>query len=265
MLRPDNTDKTDTLLHYMKGFEPFSKTFQDLVKGSKAWCPFTRAKIDTTHYRAHPTIRSLLNWIDSYMLRCKFLDANSYTIESMLEILNALSNPEQLEYSKEFQNKLKELQHHINFITPDLTQKLSRLSCSEMIRLDESLVCFKNHCYHAGVTMAVSAVENRIIELIKRTDRRLYLSTFEKMTLGQLIQVFDGGQYTDKKYAKVKRLLPTKHKPLVMLLNQYRIFSAHPKEESISRQISESILHLSFAFMLDPKTCPYKKNELKCA
>ena len=47
-------------------------------------------------------------------------------------------------------------------------------------------------------------------------------------------------------------------------LNQYRVFSAHPKEETITAQIAESVLHLSFAFMIDTATCPYDEKELIC-
>jgi len=58
--------------------------------------------------------------------------------------------------------------------------------------------------------------------------------------------------------------MPRKHRPLVTLLNEYRVFSAHPKEEKVTAQIAESVLHLCFAFLTDPDTCPYNKKELKC-
>ncbi|MBI4401735.1 MAG: hypothetical protein HY581_08900 [Nitrospirae bacterium] len=112
--------------------------------------------------------------------------------------------------------------------------------------------------------MAVSAVENRLIEIIRKKHDRLYRKEFTRFTLGQLIQVFDENQYKAKKYASIKKLLPVKHKPLLLLLNQYRIFSIHPKGEVVTAQIAESILHLSFTFMFDKATCPYTSAELKC-
>jgi len=112
--------------------------------------------------------------------------------------------------------------------------------------------------------MAVSAVESRIIELIRKNNKKLYFSNFSKATLGQLINLFDEHQYTDKKYNKIKKLLSDKHKPLLTLLNQYRIYSVHPKQIKITPQIAESILNLSFCFMLDKTLCPYSNDIIKC-
>ena len=112
--------------------------------------------------------------------------------------------------------------------------------------------------------MAVSAVEARIIEMIRKKHAQLYRSEFSRYTLGQLIQVFDDHQYKSLKYAKIKKLMPPKHRPLLLLLNQYRIFSVHPKEEEVTPQISEAIIHLAFTFMCDKVTCAYSKRELKC-
>jgi hypothetical protein len=93
------------------------------------------------------------------------------------------------------------------------------------------LVCYENYAYHASVIMAVSAVEGRITELIRRKQPRLFKSEFSKATLGQLISIFEPDQYKDIKYIGIKKLMPNKHRPLVALLNQYRVFSAHPKGE----------------------------------
>lgn len=100
--------------------------------------------------------------------------------------------------------------------------------------------------------------------MIRNKDKKLHADHFKKATLGQLIQVFDEKQYTDVKFQKIKKLMPEKHKPLITLLNLYRVFSAHPKEEKITPQIAESILHLSFAFMMDVTTSPYTKKQLLC-
>jgi hypothetical protein len=152
----------------------------------------------------------------------------------------------------------------IKFIEPTIVKKLERVACTECVRLDEAAVCFSNYCFTASVAMAVSAVEYRLVELIRRKNERLYRSSFARSTLGQLIQVFDDTQYKDKKYAAIKKLMPQKHKPLLALLNQYRVFSVHPKGETITPQIAESILHLAFAFVLDEAACPYREGALKC-
>ena len=112
--------------------------------------------------------------------------------------------------------------------------------------------------------MAVSAVEARITGIVRRHDPILYDSQFARATLGQLVQLFDDNHYTQPKFTSLKKLMPDKHKPLVVLLNQYRVFSAHPKAERITIQIADAILKLSFTFMIDPATCPYEEEELQC-
>lgn len=53
-------DKLNSLLHYMKGAEPFSKTFQQLTMNTKKWCPFTHGdKIDNDCYVSNPAVNGL--------------------------------------------------------------------------------------------------------------------------------------------------------------------------------------------------------------
>lgn len=261
----DDIDKLNTLLHYMKGVEPFSKIFRDLIRDNKNWCPFTHGdEINYDCYRANPAVNALLIWVEKYIICCKFLDANRYSIDEMSDILTKLKNPKEIIYYEDFQSLLKRLRGFINFLEKDVSDKLERFTCPECMRLDEAIVCFQSYCFYACIIMAVSAVETRIHEMIRKNDKKLYSSHFEKSTLGQLIRVFEEDQFTDKKFQKIKRLMPNKHKPLIALLNQYRVFSAHPKEETITAQIAESVLHLSFAFMMDTATCPYDEKELIC-
>jgi len=260
----EGRDKLNSLLHYMKGIDPFSVIFKNATKANKTWCPFQHGeKINLDCYKSNPAVLSLLAWTEKYSFCCKFLDADRYTIDEMNIIIAKLKNPASLVYYNEFKeltNRLKEL---IDYLETDLKGKLERISCAECTRLDEALVCFENYCFYASIVMAVSAVESRIHELIRKADKAIY-SRFAKFTLGQIIQVFDENQYTGKEYSRIKALMPAKHKPLIILLNQYRVFSAHPKEEKITAQIAESVLHLAFNFMLDAAVCPYSKKELAC-
>jgi hypothetical protein len=164
----------------------------------------------------------------------------------------------------DFDILLKELREAITFVEDDLSQKLGRFTCLETERLDEAITCMQNYCFYSCVVMAVSSVESRITYLLQRKNRTLFKKYFAKATLGQLIQVFDDRQYTDPKFKLFKRLMPSQHKPLVELLNYYRVFSAHPKPEAITAQIAEAVLRLSFTFMIDPMTSPYSAKELKC-
>jgi len=261
----EDRDKLNTLLHFMKGCEPFSVIFKNALRDSKSWCPFTHGdKINSDCYKSNPAVIAFLAWCEKYIFCCKFLDADRYTIDEMNGIMTKLRSPESLVYYEEFQSLTKRLRELINFLEKDISNKLSRISCKECARLDEALVCFQNYCFYASIVMAVSAVESRIHELIRKADKKIYSSRLEKFTLGQIIQVFDDNQYTAKEFTSIKALMPNKHRPLIALLNQYRVFSVHPKEENITAQIAESVLHLAFNFMMDVSVCPYSKKELSC-
>lgn len=259
-------DQLSYLLHSMKGREPYSKTYRHLVWGSKKWCPFSHGPlIEPDCYRGNLAIRNLIESTDEYVDCCRYLDVEKRAVDEMKEILRILKSPETVGDYKGFKAMIIQLRDAIASVEDDISDKISRLSCLECMRLDEALVCYENYCFHASIVMAVSAVETRIHEMIKRADKKLYLSKFAKATLGQLVQVFDEDHFKDKKFERIKKLVPNKHKPLLALLNEYRVFSAHPKEESMTAQIAESVLHLSFAFLMDPNTCPYEKSELVCA
>lgn len=259
-------DKLNALLHYMKGVQRFSGIFREITRGSKTWCPFTHANtgLSVECYSANPRIQATLEWGKKYVQVAKFADANRYTVDEMSALLTRLDSPEGIQGYEDFLGLMNQFRSHITFIESELHQKLDRISCYECSRLDEAIVAFSNYCFTASIAMAVSAVENRLIELIRKKNKTLYMKEFKRFTLGQLIQVFDENQYKAKQYARIKKLLPPKHKPLLLLLNQYRIFSVHPTGEPVTPQIAEAIVHLSFAFMLDAGTCPYTSAELEC-
>jgi len=262
----EDIDKINSLLHYMKGIEPFSRTFASLTKSRSKWCPFLHGKrIDHDCYRSNPEITGLLRWTNKYIACCKYIDTDRHAIDLMSEVLAKLQNPELVIDRKGFDAMLADIRRLISFVENNVNEKLNTLSCRECERLDEALVCFQNYCFYSTVVMAVSAVEHRIHEMIKRRNPTLHDRQFKNAMLGQLVQIFDDNAYKEKKYQRIKRLMPRKHRPLVTLLNEYRVFSAHPKEEKVTAQIAESVLHLCFAFLTDPDTCPYDKKELKCS
>lgn len=88
--------------------------------------------------------------------------------------------------------------------------------------------------------MAVSAVEARLHYLLKEAAHKLYKTEFEKANLGRLISLFSDDEYKAKRYDKIKKILPREHKPLIDLLNHYRVLSAHPKSKGISHAIVKS-------------------------
>ena len=259
-------DKLNSLLHYMKGVEPFSAVLASLTRSRKQWCPFIHSKkgVNCHCYHGNPSVQALIAYVDKYAICCRYLDVNPFAVADIEVVLEDLRIPERMSSIADFEEILHRLKQAIAFVEKDFSQKLRRFTCLETQRLDEAIVCLKDYCFYACVVMAVSSVESRILRLLQHKNAALFKKHFAKATLGQLIQVFDDRHYTDPKFAALKRLMPDKHKPLVELLNHYRVFSAHPKPEAITAQIAETVLRLSFTLMIDPATSPYSAQELKC-
>ena len=261
----EDLDKLNELLHFMKGAEPFSKIFTELTESSEQWCPFQHDDgFNSDCYSTHPAIQAVRDWTEKYLICCKYLDINKYHLDYMTDTLEELQIPEKINDYDNFKLLIDNLKGRINVVEPDVSNKLSRLECTECERLDEALVCPQNYCFYAAIVMAVSAVEYRIAEMIRRKDNEFYSKYFQGATLGQLIKVFEDDEYKAIEFKEIKSLMPPKHKPLVSLLNNYRVFAAHPTEQKITPQIAEAIIHLAFSFLTDIQTCPYDPEEMIC-
>ena len=213
-------DKLKTLLHYMKGAEPFSKTLRDLIRNRKQWCPFTHedVQIDNDCYHANPSVQAVIAYIEKYAECGRYLDCNVFVIKDIESACRELTIPERMSSLMGFDTHLNKVKDSVAFVESDISDKLTRFTCLECERLDEAIECLNGYCFYASVVMAVSAVEARITEIVRRHDQSLYESTFAKATLGQLVQLFDENQYKEPKFASLKKLIPGKHKPLVALL-----------------------------------------------
>jgi hypothetical protein len=67
----------------------------------------------------------------------------------------------------------------------------------------------------------------------------------EKLTLGQLIREYSGNK---EQYGSV---VLKKHLPLLDYCNVYRVFSAHPKREKVTRANATAIMSMTFSFLFD--------------
>ena len=117
----------------------------------------------------------------------------------------------------------------------------------ERKRINESIHCIFECCFFSSVSMSVSAVESRLLKLMCNVSPE-FKNKLEKMALGQLVF-----EYSRNK-EKYKNIVPEKHTPLLDLLNTYRIFSVHPKQQEITSLIAKSILNLSIEFLVDENT-----------
>jgi hypothetical protein len=170
----------------MGGAQPFSDILRDLTRTRKQWCPFTHkdAALNIDCYRANPGVQLLVSYIRKYALCCRYLDCNPYAVRDIELACQALTVPEHLASLKGFETVIDEVKDNVQFIEADVSDKLSRLTCLECQRLDEAIECLTNYCFRASVVMAVSSVEARIAEMIRRRDVALYDSYFGKATLG---------------------------------------------------------------------------------
>lgn len=152
-----------------------------------------------------------------------------------------------------FRKNIERLLEFLAFYKKRIYEKIAFLTCEESERLDEAIDCFENYCFYSTVVMAVSAVEARLHYLIKQKNKSLYKGeNFEKATLGMIIKIFDKSN-NNPKFDSIRNLIAEEHKPLIDLLNIYRVYSAHPKAKDITQNIARSILTLSFVFLLDEK------------
>ena len=174
------------------------------------------------------------------------IDALEHKVHALTTIINKLEDRNVVKAEKRFylwMDKLLEFFSNES-VKKQIEDRLSILDSEERRRLNEAIHCFLEDCNYSSVAMSVSAIEFRLLSLMKsvQPDQKL-----ENMTLGQLIN-----EYLSNK-DKYGRVIPKKYEPLLEHCNTYRIFSVHPKKEKISKSIATSIIHMTFQFLLDKK------------
>lgn len=251
---------TDQLLHFMRNFT-FLDTFKKFTEKSEEWCPFNHGdETDYNCYSSFAPINELIIQLERYKLCNKFLNSNRYVLDEYEKHVNLLKVPLGINDYKMFKKILDYLEYDIESLDDHIQKQLEGITCEECIRLDESLVCYSNNCTYSSIIMAISAIEYRLHQMIKNFDNELYIREFEKATLGQIIFQFgENGKYED-----IKKLLPKRHCPLIILLNQYRTFAVHPKDEKITPTIVDSVLALSFTFITDTEIEVFNTDQLSC-
>jgi len=126
-------------------------------------------------------------------------------------------------------------------------QKLQQLEEEELDRLDEAFECLVRNCYWSAVVNSAVAFERRLFSLLReKNEKKLRKSNRKlKFTLGMLTNVYleDKSAFDD--------CIPKKHEPLLKLINEYRIVSAHPRQFQVDRKTADGILNFTLAFLLD--------------
>lgn len=124
----------------------------------------------------------------------------------------------------------------------ELVKKIELLNEDEKTRLNEAFNCYVNDLYYSSIVMSVSSIESRLFSLMKskNTEARI-----DRMTLGELIS-----EYL-KNEANYNNIIPKKHLPLLNYCNTYRVLSAHPKKEKITKSNATSIICMTCSFLFD--------------
>lgn len=164
--------------------------------------------------------------------------------DRLLMRISWLKDPRRIDKKKYFEKYIDYIRNTFSKAKNEIKDKISLLSSEEKERLNEAIHCFLEGCLYSSIAMSVSAIEFRLLDLMMSVTSD---SKLEDLTLGQLIR-----EYLNNK-KRYKNIIPKKHEALLELCNTYRIFSVHPKKEEITKAIANSILNLSFMFLLDKK------------
>lgn len=230
------------------------KKIKDITKDSDTWCTFKHQGNEAVLcYRSFGGITALSYILEKFYLIFVYLEVSPTVSKDLKHTIDSITSPEKNSDVEAFNKHISQFLKFFKFHEDILSKKVNLLTYEESIRLDEAIDCFENYCFYSTVVMAVSAVESRLHYIIKQKDKSLYeRSKFEKATLGKLIRIFDKSN-TDPNFNSIRKIIPTDHKPLMDLLNIYRLYSAHPKAQLIDPNIAKSILTLSFVFLLDER------------
>lgn len=237
-------------LQYLLDFETLCLTFKEIVidyyftdsTGSK------RDKVDTsdTYFCFTPKYQQLFKIIKGIVEICDIFGIKNFE-KCKNEITNnvvLLEEPQNIQDGNAFEYYIDTIIGYFRSEKKEIEDKITPLKAHEIARLNEAIHCFLEGCYYSSVAMSVSAIESKLFSLMMST---CYDPKLKELTLGQLIR-----EYLDDKQ-KYGNVIPKKHETLLDHCNTYRIFSVHPKKEEINKSIANSILNMTFLFLLDKK------------
>ncbi len=233
----------------LREIEKFCEDFKDNVEKSF----FTTNVFGITQLNNYPTN----NWF------CYTPKYNSYynSLQRIIDVCNLfaiktledkqvslrvwiqrLHDPEHVRNRNEFVEIVNIIKSVFSASKNEINNIINALHSDEIERLNESIHCLLENCYYSCISMAVTAIEFRLLNYMK-VQNPAEAKKLDDKTLGGLIK--ECLENMDK------YLLPEKYRPLLELCNTYRIFSVHPKKEHITNRVANAILNLAFEFLLD--------------
>lgn len=211
--------------------------YDEEVSGCRTWYCYT------------PRYQSFLQIFKNFSVLLKYLNVEKMPTRDINEIEDIVSKLDNPDWTRKKSNVTQAMTRmELIFITfeDEIKKSINYLGNFEKERLSEAIHTYLEGCYDSTVAMSVCAIESRLFRLMSgvKPDKKKY---FEELTLGKLI-----GDYR-KNRDEYARLIPElkKHEELLSLFNRYRIPAVHPKNEKINKRTAESILNLTFEFLLD--------------
>src|SRR5205807_286016 len=148
----------------------------------------------------------------------------------LLQAIHDLASPETVQVWTNFEVRIDLISAVFTEAKPAIAEAYASLGGDEISRLDEAIHDVLEGCNYSAIAMAVSAIEFRLLGLMKAATKEEGL---DNLTLGQMINKV----LTEKIYTGV---IPEKHKALLQLCNTYRIFSVHAKTEVMTKALAMS-------------------------
>lgn len=247
-------------LHYIKHNEEIASEKWKILTGDCTHLhPFKHNSDESADffcYMTSPQIKEIIEFLEKYNELFCYLNISPSEEEYLQKMVFAIKDPDPRLNLEDFRENAQAIWKFIKFFEKKFFEKTKKFTCLESWKIGEALECFKSSCYYASSILMVSAIEARLHTLIKGINKKEYESHVRDAPLGKIISLRDSNNYNEPKFNKIKKivgkLIPEKHIPLIRLVNQYRIFSAHPSDERMNdRNIAASIINLSFSFLID--------------
>jgi hypothetical protein len=254
-------DKTGMITNYfaaLANMSAYCREFKDWV--AKTF--FTRKiqygyeKSDTPtepwgyagHYCYHPEYQQRLETIKRCIQICHVfgIAALNAVQPQLADRAYRLGLPEVIKTRKDFEENVDFIAGIFSTEGFPIAGMISQLHAMESERMVEAIHCLFEGCRYSAIAMAASAIEFRLVDFMNQVNPG-NKEELQRKPLGSLI-----GECLDDKSAYSKRL-PKRHRALLELCNQFRIFSVHPKTEVLGQNEAMSAINLAFSFILDPR------------
>ncbi len=199
------------------------------------------------HYSYDPDYQRHLETIKRCVQICHVFGIARLNVmqPKLLERAYALGQPDSVKTRTQFEENVSFVANTFQAEGLPIGSMISRLHTTEKERLLEAIHCLFEGCRYSAIAMAASAIEFRLLDFMKRVNPTIG-DELERRTLGSLIDEC----LKDPLYSKK---LPERHRPLLELCNQFRIFSVHPKTELVGQNEAMSVINLAFSFILDER------------